>query len=167
MQINCQKCGIAFHVKPSKVSSRKYCSRACSDKKLTRPCAVCSAEVTRVQSQMLNVVYCGTACASIGKAERFRQMNTQLNPNRMTVPTKAKLRAAGLKRGDKKHYEFTSRELTHRIVAAEKLGRPLLKGEVVHHNDEDKRNNDPNNLTVFASQADHARYHKLNDKKVK
>ncbi len=90
-------------------------------------------------------------------------MNIELNPDRMTPEVKAKLREAGLNRGEQKYYEFTSRVLTHRIVAAEKLGRPLKKGEVVHHNDENKRNNNPDNLTVFASQAEHARHHKLND----
>lgn len=50
----------------------------------------------------------------------------------------------------------------HRAVAEECLGRLLKRGEVVHHDDEDKRNNDPANLIVFPSQAGHARHHKLN-----
>jgi hypothetical protein len=43
----------------------------------------------------------------------------------------------------------------HRIVAAEKLGRPLLPGEVVHHIDGNKKNNDPTNLMVLPSHAAH------------
>ena len=49
----------------------------------------------------------------------------------------------------------------HRAVAELVLGRLLRPGEVVHHEDRDKQNNDPWNLIVFASQADHARHHKL------
>ena len=49
----------------------------------------------------------------------------------------------------------------HRIVAEEKLGRPLEKGEVVHHEDEDKHNNEPSNLIVFRSQHEHALYHAI------
>ena len=49
----------------------------------------------------------------------------------------------------------------HRRVAESVLGRTLLPGEVVHHEDLNKRNNDPSNLIVFLSQADHARHHKL------
>ena len=50
----------------------------------------------------------------------------------------------------------------HRAVAAQALGRDLRAGEVVHHEDRNKQNNDPRNLVVFASQAEHARHHKLN-----
>jgi len=50
----------------------------------------------------------------------------------------------------------------HRLVAETVLGRALLDGEIVHHEDRNKRHNDRNNLIVFPSQADHARHHKLN-----
>lgn len=49
--------------------------------------------------------------------------------------------------------------LEHREVAAQTLLRALKPGEVVHHKDEDKRNNDPSNLMVFSSSADHQRHH--------
>lgn len=45
----------------------------------------------------------------------------------------------------------------HRIAMHDKLGRKLVKGEVVDHIDGDVRNNDPANLRVFASNADHLR----------
>lgn len=46
----------------------------------------------------------------------------------------------------------------HRVVAELKLGRALLPGEIVHHIDGDKWNNDPDNLAVM-TQAEHARIH--------
>lgn len=54
----------------------------------------------------------------------------------------------------------------HRIVAAAVLGRDLLPGEVVHHEDRNKHNNAPHNLIVFVSQAEHAKHHSLEHQNV-
>jgi len=43
------------------------------------------------------------------------------------------------------------------------LGRPINAPEVIHHNDGDETNNKEENLTVFSSNSDHARYHGLNN----
>jgi len=39
----------------------------------------------------------------------------------------------------------------HRIVAEEKLGRRLLSGEMIHHIDGNKENNDPSNIKVVTA----------------
>lgn len=51
----------------------------------------------------------------------------------------------------------------HRIVAAEKIGRMLATVEHVHHVDGDKLNNDPANLEVHASLAEHFVKHRARD----
>lgn len=48
----------------------------------------------------------------------------------------------------------------HKIVAQNKLGRKLRKGEQVHHRDHNKQNNHPDNLLVVASRAEHAVHHR-------
>ena len=48
----------------------------------------------------------------------------------------------------------------HRLVAEHCLGRPMRDGEIVHHEDRDKRNNSESNLWVFPSQSEHAFHHK-------
>jgi hypothetical protein len=47
--------------------------------------------------------------------------------------------------------------LEHRLVMERHLGRYLTPAEVVHHRDENPRNNDICNLQLFASQAEHQR----------
>src|SRR5262245_29830832 len=46
----------------------------------------------------------------------------------------------------------------HRVVAERTLGRALVKGEVVHHIDGNKKNNHPDNLAVM-TQRDHMKEH--------
>jgi hypothetical protein len=51
----------------------------------------------------------------------------------------------------------------HRVVAEHTLGRRLLPGEIVHHEDHNKRNNDPSNLSVSPSRWHHnAKHRKTN-----
>lgn len=48
--------------------------------------------------------------------------------------------------------------LEHRVIVARALGRPLVTSETVHHIDDDETNNDPANLMLFKSNADHLRF---------
>jgi hypothetical protein len=82
---------------------------------------------------------------------------------RMTPEVRTKLREAHLDTGENKTYSKFLGRHTHRVVAELMLGRPLRPGEVVHHIDGNKRNNVPENLMVFDSQAEHAAWHKTND----
>jgi hypothetical protein len=46
-------------------------------------------------------------------------------------------------------------------VAAICLGQPVPKGWVIHHIDENPRNNNPGNLMLFVSARAHSKYHQL------
>ena len=61
-------------------------------------------------------------------------------------------------RGDGKTYRKRDGRHEHRVVAEQTLGRPLVPGEIVHHIDGDKLNNDPANLAVM-TQSEHIREH--------
>ena len=52
----------------------------------------------------------------------------------------------------------------HRVLAENKLGRLLSDGEIVHHIDHDKSNNDPSNLEVVLN-SEHSRYHQEQEQK--
>lgn len=43
----------------------------------------------------------------------------------------------------------------HRMISEDLIGRPLRKGEVVHHRDEVRTNNAPDNLEVMTKSAHH------------
>jgi len=51
----------------------------------------------------------------------------------------------------------------HRVVAEQKIGRPILPGEHVHHIDGNKHNNHPDNLVVMTA----SEHHKLHAKERK
>lgn len=57
-------------------------------------------------------------------------------------------------------YVDNERALEHRHIMETYLGRPLEKGEVVHHIDYNRANNDIGNLRVMTN-SDHVRLHKL------
>ena len=47
----------------------------------------------------------------------------------------------------------------HRFVAEEKIGRPLRSGEIAHHKNGNKHDNQRENIEVLLSQSEHARVH--------
>ena len=49
----------------------------------------------------------------------------------------------------------------HRLVAEQKLGHRLRRGEQVHHADGNKTNNNPTNIKVVLDRAHHAVHHRL------
>ena len=61
-------------------------------------------------------------------------------------------------RGEGRTYRKLNGRHEHRVVAEEKIGRPLRPGEIVHHIDGDKHNNSPENLAVM-TQSEHIRLH--------
>lgn len=49
--------------------------------------------------------------------------------------------------------------LEHRLVMENKLGRTLKPGEVIHHKNENTKDNRIQNLQLFANNAEHKKHH--------
>jgi endogenous inhibitor of DNA gyrase (YacG/DUF329 family) len=158
----CDRCGDFIEKPKHKVKKLNYCNRECAKgprHQITKPCEECGKPVTRVRSQMRQYVLCSLECSRAWSSRWLTGINIELNPDRMIPETRRKLRIARLDSGEGKTYTKIYSRHAHRVVAEQMLGRPLLPGEVVHHIDNNRRNNNPSNLIVFASQADHARHH--------
>lgn len=52
----------------------------------------------------------------------------------------------------------------HMLVIEKKIGRPLKEGEVIHHIDGNKTNNNPDNLLLFPNSKSHLKFHSLKRK---
>lgn len=132
--------------------------------KTTRPCCICGRLVTRPTSILFANFTCGSECSTAFRSKNMSGLNIELNPTRMeNFETRVNVRNGhlALNKGEGKAYKKIHGRHVHRVVAEEKIGRPLLPGEVVHHKDENRLNNDPDNLEVLESQAEHARIHML------
>lgn len=171
IEVSCDHCGISYERVYKSWVVENFCSRKCKSdaKHVEGPCGNCGVPVRRLRCETKNasVLMCSRACLNEWNSKRFTGLNIALNPDRMTPSTRKKLREHRLGTGEGKTYTKTYSRHTHRIVAEQKLGRPLAPGEVVHHIDENKRNNHPDNLQVFASQVEHAKHHIENLNKIK
>ncbi len=162
----CAHCAQSF--KPER-SSIRYCSTRCAGlAKRTlpepepRPCRCCGKTFTPPRKYPKRA-YCSASCQRRA-CLKYDDSDTQTRRGREGA---AKSRATQLDRGNGKTYRKHFGKHEHRVVAEQILGRPLAPGEVVHHIDGDKRNNDPSNLQVLASQAEHARLHATERRRTK
>lgn len=130
----CESCGEPFAKRPNEGArweKRRACSPTCAAalrrKVEEKACQHCG---NNFMPQRRSAKYCGRQCSAAahagpaptkGKPERYR---------RVTLPD-------------------GTRELEHRVVMEQKLGRPLVTGENVHHKNGDRFDNDPLNLELW------------------
>lgn len=133
----CVVCGAAFtrYAPPSDVRPKKLCSRTCQ----------------------------GRFMATNHKAPWLKALNDTPGRNkRIAQENRTNIRAAQpqLGKSNGKTYAKHLGRHEHRKVAEQMLGRRLTKAEVVHHKDNNKRNNNPDNLQVM-TRSEHSRLHAL------
>ena len=166
-KVNCDNCGKIVQKSPSKVKGINFCDGTCRHNYYHTliNCTTCGKEKKIRKGALSENNFCSFDCFRKFASKRMSKMNTDLNPERMTLETRKALRKARLAMnlGENKAYKkYLGRHL-HRVVAEKKIGRSLKPGEIVHHKDENKLNNSPDNLKVLPNQAEHARIHAIEE----
>lgn len=142
---NCPVCDIEYSTYPS--IDKKTCSRKCAqkiksneaNKRKTRICKQCNNEFIMSHPTATKGIYCSKKCFGIGirkdRVDRngYWYICKPEHPNSSSQGYVAE----------------------HHLVMEEKLGHFIEAGMVVHHKDEDKKNNDIDNLEYITDS-----YHK-------
>lgn len=154
VKVRCDWCGLVFDKYAKKVTTHNFCCRAC---------------LGAFSSKTRNPRGYARLKDYSGQSWNMHNLNLRLNPTRFTDKDSkpADTTPTPEKRGKKRDAYVTRHGLLeHRIMAERILGRPLREGEVVHHINRDKQDNRLENLMVFSSASEHAKWHKEHDKEV-
>lgn len=117
-----------------------------------RACAVCGT-VFIPHPRRQEARYCSRSC--IWQSTKGAEFNAKV-----ARETAEKRGSAMRGRGEGRSYRKLNGRHEHRVVAEQKIGRRLKRGEVVHHIDGNHLNNHPDNLEVM-SQREHMRLHEM------
>jgi hypothetical protein len=145
----CAGCGIVFYVKFNSIRTRYHSRQCCktqTSNKTPVPCHECGKIVYRTPCELkrAKLVFC---CAE------------HKNSNRDFIDKVSKKRGDAQRYGGEgKTYVKLGGRHMHRVVMEQKIGRKLKRGEIVHHIDGNKRNNDPDNLMI-TTQSEHLKLH--------
>jgi HNH endonuclease len=166
LDFTCQQCGKPFQVKPAYVRAYKkqsgkdpmYCStqcfgdyrRASADTKSTLACIECGGPLEE-QRTATGVLKRGNhLCSDACRGRYWRRLRQKEHSSGQPSVRKYKngylrIYIPGVD-GSKPREMFH-----HRYVMEQKLGRPLLPHETVHHRDGDRGHNTEDNLELFSS----------------
>ena len=147
--VECPVCGAMFY---KRRSEQLYCSKKCSGeahkKRILIQCDFCGKEFERNECHIQEHNFCSRSC-----------LNEWHKDNRIGNSSPRWGGGVHIQDG----YLFLrqddgSYKAEHRIIMEKELGRELNSDEIVHHIDENKKNNSIDNLVVL-TRAEHAKIH--------
>ena len=134
--------------------------------KVTVKCALCGKAFQRSESQIRENNFCCREHFYKWNSQRMTEYNRTDNPMNKPGGVMGVLSGVASSVAPAKERRIPSCSANTRTVECRSiLGRPLKKGEVVHHIDGNKLNNDPANLEVLPSQSEHCKVHGFGKKK--
>lgn len=123
-----------------------------------KACGTCGRTIYVTPSDVRAVNFCSQACCTEWRKTLRGERAGGWQGGRAIQKTgeagRVKVKVHGHPRADREGYVFR-----YWLVAEETLGRHLLPDEVVHHENCDPTDDRPENLRVFASEAEHRRFH--------
>ncbi len=155
VQGKCEACGVDTLSHATRL--KRFCSKSCARRaaNLTDKNPSYSRDLTGANNPMFGVKRTGAANPMFGKRKEKAPRWTGGRKVRkdgyvlIVAPDDHPYPADQHKRSGLKYI------LEHRWVMEQHLGRYLEPGEVVHHRDENRSNNDLSNLQLFSCQAEH------------
>ena len=120
--------------------------------KETRYCVLCSKAFQRHNGNT-DAKYCSIKCACRARNTRDHQVKAGIEGGKHNIAKRGS--------GTKSYIKYHGRHI-HRAIAEERLGRKLEPGEIVHHKDGNKHNNNIRNRQIM-TRAEHMKVH-IHDK---
>jgi hypothetical protein len=142
----CTTCRMSYRVPIGRAQSR-FCSRDCQGlarrRRVIVTCESCGDSLEVTESRAIGFRFCSRDCQkSFGRKPFIDKRGYVM----VYAPTNAMAQSTGYV-GE------------HRLVMSEIIGRPIADNEVVHHIDENRANNVPDNLQLM-TRSEHTLLHK-------